>query len=287
MLKQPGFAVIFVAALLYTVSLQSIATEKGLFWKLESPTGKTSYLFGTMHTDDNRVADMTPKMLEAMKSVDTFVMEAEPTQDPSIFMMKDASLPSLLTQTEFDQVRDLTEFHVMHLGAAMQMKPWLLAVIFDLPKPQTEFAQDNLLMTKSEDFGKQIKGLESSSEHFSIMDAFSMDEQMVMLRAVLKRTPEQKEADFEMLMNAYLQGDSDKISALDEKITGGMLPKELWAKMRKSLLDDRNVTMSQRAIAAANDKPVFVAVGASHLAGDNGLIAAFKKAGYKLTAIKN
>ena len=32
------------------------ATEKGLFWKLESPTGKTSYLFGTMHTDDNRVA---------------------------------------------------------------------------------------------------------------------------------------------------------------------------------------------------------------------------------------
>ena len=73
------------------------ATEKGLFWKLESPTGKTSYLFGTMHTDDNRVAEMTPNMLEAMKSVDTFMMEAEPTQDPSIFIMKDASLPSLLT----------------------------------------------------------------------------------------------------------------------------------------------------------------------------------------------
>ena len=262
------------------------ATEKGLFWKLESPTGKTSYLFGTMHTDDNRVADMTPKMLEAMKSVDTFMMEAEPTQDPSIFMMKDASLPSLLTQAEFDQVRDLADFHVMHLGAAMQMKPWLLAVIFDLPKPQTEFAQDNLLMTKSEDFGKEIKGLESSIEHFSIMDAFSIDEQMVMLRAVLKRTPAQKEADFERLMSAYLKGDSDKISALDEQITGGMLPKEIWAKMRVKLLDERNVVMAQRAIPAANEKPLFIAVGASHLAGDNGLIAAFKKAGFKLSALK-
>ena len=261
------------------------ATEKGLFWKLESPTGKTSYLFGTMHTDDNRVAEMTPNMLEAMKSVDTFMMEAEPTQDPSIFMMKDASLPSLLTQAEFDQVRDLAEFHVMHLGAAMQMKPWLLAVIFDLPKPQTEFAQDNLLMTKSEDFGKEIKGLETSQEHFSIMDAFSIEEQMVMLRAVLKRTPEQKEADFERLMAAYLKGDSDKISALDEKITGGMLPKEIWAKMRVKLLDERNVVMAQRAIPAANEKPIFIAVGASHLAGDNGLIAAFKKAGFKLSAI--
>ena len=261
------------------------ATEKGLFWKLESPTGKTSYLFGTMHTDDNRVAEMTPNMLEAMKSVDTFMMEAEPTQDPSIFMMKDASLPSLLTQAEFDQVRDLAEFHVMHLGAAMQMKPWLLAVIFDLPKPQTEFAQDNLLMTKSEDFGKEIKGLETSQEHFSIMDAFSIDEQMVMLRAVLKRTPEQKEADFERLMAAYLKGDSDKISALDEQITGGMLPKEIWAKMRVKLLDERNVVMAQRAIPAANEKPIFIAVGASHLAGDNGLIAAFKKAGFKLSAM--
>ena len=261
------------------------ATEKGLFWKLESPTGKTSYLFGTMHTDDNRVAEMTPNMLEAMKSVDTFMMEAEPTQDPSIFMMKDASLPSLLTQAEFDQVRDLAEFHVMHLGAAMQMKPWLLAVIFDLPKPQTEFAQDNLLLTKSEDFGKEIKGLESSQEHFSIMDAFSIDEQMVMLRAVLKRTPEQKEADFERLMVAYLKGDSDKISALDEQITGGMLPKEIWAKMRVKLLDERNVVMAQRAIPAANEKPIFIAVGASHLSGDNGLMAAFKKAGFKLSAM--
>ena len=117
------------------------------------------------------------------------------------------------------------------------------------------------------------------------MDAFSIDEQMVMLRAVLKRTSEQKEADFERLMAAYLKGDSDKISALDEQITGGMLPKEIWVKMRVKLLDERNVVMAQRAILAANEKPIFIAVGASHLAGDNGLIAAFKKAGFKLSAI--
>ena len=271
---------------LCSFSIAAQATDKGLFWKLESPTGITSYLFGTMHTDDNRVADMTPKMLDAMKSVDTFMMESEPAQDPSIFLMKDADLTTMLTQAEFDQVRQLADFHVMHMGAAMQMKPWLLAVVFDLPKPQTEFAQDNLLMAKSEDFGKEIKGLESSQEHFSIMDAFSIDEQMVMLRAVLMRTQTQKEADFERLIKAYLNGDSDKISALDEKITGGMLPKALWAKMRSKLLDERNVVMAQRSVAAANEKPVFVAVGASHLAGDNGLIAAFKKAGFKLTAVQ-
>jgi len=269
----------------FFITLQVQATEKGLFWKLESPTGITSYLFGTIHTDDNRVADLSTNVLDAIKKTDTFLMEAEPNQDNTSLMITNGNVAELLTSAEFDQVRELADFHVMHMGAVMKMKPWLLAVIFDLPKPQTEFSQDNLLMAKSVDFGKDVKGLETSKEHFSIMDNFSMDEQLVMLRAVLKRTPEQKEADFERLLAAYLVGDSDKLTALDEQITGGMLPISIWSKMRKSLLDDRNLTMAKRAIPLALEKPVFVAVGASHLAGDNGLISAFKKAGFKLTAV--
>jgi uncharacterized protein len=162
----------------------------------------------------------------------------------------------------------------------------LLAVVFDLPKPQTPFNLDNLLMTKAEDLGKKVQGIETAKEHFGVMDDFSMEEQMVMLRAVLKRTSEQKEADFESLMTEYLQGDSDKITALNEKITAGMLPADIWAKIKDKLLDKRSVVMAERAIPVANEKPIFLAVGASHLAGDIGLINAFKKAGYKLTAMK-
>ena len=261
------------------------ATEKGLFWKLESPKGVVSYLFGTIHTDDNRVADISPNVVAAIKTVDTFMMEAGENNDPSAVLLKEGNLASQLTEAEFEQVRELADFHVMHMGAAMQMKPWLLAVVFDLPKPQTPFAQDNLLMTKAEDAGKNVAGIETAKEHFGVMDDFSMDEQMVMLRAVLKRTPEQKVADFERLMAVYLEGDSDKITALDEKITAGMLPTDLWAKIKDKLLDKRSVLMANRAIPVANEKPVFIAVGASHLSGDIGLINAFKKAGYKLSAM--
>ena len=273
-----------IVGFLLSASLESQATEKGLFWKMESPTGIVSYLFGTMHSDDNRITDFSPKVIEALNSVDTFIMETKPdNKEPTSLLMKDATLRDMLTEHELEQVRELAEFHVMHLDAAMQMKPWLLAVIFDLSKPQTPFAQDNLLMTKSEELLKDIDGLESSKAHFGMMDDFSREEQLVMLRAVLKRTQAQKEADFERLIAAYLNGDSDKISALDEKITGGMLPKEIWTKMRSKLLDERNVVMAERSIQAANEKPVFVAVGASHLAGKTGLINAFKQAGFKLT----
>jgi uncharacterized protein YbaP (TraB family) len=259
--------------------------EQGLFWKVESPTGKTNYLFGTMHTDDNRVTNFSPAVENALASVDEFMMETLAPNDRSVFMMPDGDLKNMLTESELDKVYALAEFHVMHRDAATHMKPWLLAVVFDSPKPLTPFAQDNLLMTKSEDLGKEVIGIEDTKEHFGVMDSFSRDEQLTMLRAVLKRSPEQKERDFESLMAAYLAGDSNKVAALDEKITGGMLPPALWAKMRSKLLDERNVVMAQRITEEAKNKSVFVAVGASHLAGKGGLIARLKDAGYKLSPI--
>jgi hypothetical protein len=231
------------------------------------------------------VTNFSPTVNNALQSVDAFMMETLAPSDPSVFLMQDATLTEMLTEQELDKVYELAEFHVMHRDAAVRMKPWLLAVVFDSPKPLTPFAQDNLLMTKSEDLGKEVIGIEDTQEHFGVMDSFSREEQLVMLRAVLKRTPEVKERDFERLMSAYLAGDSDTIAALDDKITGGMLPPPLWAKMRAKLIDERNKLMAQRILDEANAKSVFVAVGASHLAGKGGLIARLKDAGYKLTPV--
>jgi uncharacterized protein YbaP (TraB family) len=270
----------------FAVLASNAYAEQGLFWKVESPAGKTNYLFGTIHTDDNRVTDFSPAVTSALKSTDAFMMETLAPNDPSVFMMPDGNLTTLLTEKELEKLYALAEFHVMHRDAATHMKPWLLAVVFDSPKPLTPFAQDNLLMTKAEESAKEVIGIEDTQEHFGVMDNFSRDEQLTMLRAVLKRTSSQKEHDFERLLNAYLAGDSDKIAALDEKITGGMLPPALWAKMRVKLLDERNVVMAQRIVDEANNKRVFVAVGASHLAGSGGLIARLKQAGFKLTRIQ-
>jgi uncharacterized protein YbaP (TraB family) len=200
--------------------------------------------------------------------------------------MQDINLQNILTEKELDQLYALSEFHVMHRDAAVRMKPWLLAVVFDSPKPLTPFAQDNLLMTQAEDYGKTVIGIEDTQEHFGVMDSFSLDEQVTMLRAVLKRSDAAKQRDFERLISAYLAGDSDKIAALDDSITGGMLPPQLWARMKTKILDDRNKVMAERVIDEAKQKSVFVAVGASHLAGEGGLIARLRKAGYQLQAVK-
>jgi len=270
---------------LLTFSSNTLATEKGLFWQLESPTGKVSYLFGTMHSDDNRLTDFKLAVLDALKASDVFVMETLSPNSPSVFMMPDGDLTTLLTEPELDKVYELAEFHSMHRSAAMHMKPWLLAVVFDSPRPLTEFSQDNLLMSKAEEQGKDVVGIEDPVEHFSTMDDFSTAEQITMLRAVLKRTPQQKKHDYEALLHAYLSGSSDQVAQLDDKITGGMLPKALWNRMRQKILTDRNTVMAKRIAESAQNKKLFVAVGASHLAGETGLVASLRRAGFKLTPI--
>lgn len=273
-------------AALFFISLSgNVFADQGLFWKAESPNSKPIYLFGTIHTDDNRVTNFSPAVKTALQSVDVFMMETLAPNDPSVFMMQN-NLSDLLTEQELDKVYALAEFHVMHRDAALHMKPWLLAVVFDSPKPLTPFAQDNLLMTQAEDLGKTVIGIEDTQEHFGVMDSFTLDEQIIMLRAVLKRSDAAKQRDFERLMHAYLAGDSAKIAALDDSITGGMLPPQLWARMKTKILDDRNKVMATRIMEEAESKSVFVAVGASHLAGETGLLASLKKAGYQLQAIK-
>lgn len=262
----------------------SVFAENGLFWKAEKDGQKTIYLFGTMHTDDNRVTNFTPVVTETLKNIDAFMMETLSPTDPSALMTQE-DLEKSLTASELEKVNQLVEFHTMHKAAAMHMKPWLLAVVFDSPKPLTPFAQDNLLMRAAEDMGKEIIGIEDTQEHFGVMDNFSREEQLTMLRAVLKRSPEIKEHDFEILLAAYLEGNSDKILALDEKITGGMLPKEIWQKMQVKLMQERNKVMAERVIDEAKVKNIFVAVGASHLAGAGGLVASLKNAGYTLSAM--
>jgi uncharacterized protein YbaP (TraB family) len=275
----------FLAFILFVASQSALALDNGLLWKIEAPSGKVSYLLGTIHTDDQRVAELQPKVIEALNQTDTFMMETLPPRDPSIFMLKQGAIAEMLTEKEFDQVRELADFHAMHIEAAMRMKPWLLAVIFDLPKPKSMYSMDELLLAKAEEKLKTIKGLEKTSEHFSVLDSISLDDQIVMLRAVLKRSQKEKERDFEKLLKAYQSENLKKISDLDETITGGMLPKELWARMKTKLIDERNVGMANGLISNASENSVFAAVGASHLGGEGGILNRLIDAGYKISPV--
>ena len=284
-----SYSITVTARMLVALGLFAVtsvqAADRPLLWQLQAPGGKVSYLFGTVHTDDARVNDFAPAVLTALGDVDVFMMETLPPKDQSVYLNPDQQLQDRLSAAELEQVRALAEVHAIG-SMAMQMKPWLLAVVFDLPKPQGPYTQDIQLYAKARDLGREVKGLETAEGHFGLLDGLSQQEQMGMLRAVLKRSQRDKERDYELLIKAYLKGDPARIADIDTRMTGNLLPPALWAKLRVKLLDDRNDLMAPRIDAEAREKSVFVAVGAAHLAGKRGLLAQLQKAGYTLKRLK-
>ena len=263
-------------------SFHSYAKDSSIYWEITSPKGNKHFLFGTIHIDDNRVTNFHSKVLEGIKASNIFLMETNEIQDFKILLTKTPLYEKELSQKELDQMKSLAYFHTMPFERVMMMKPWLLAVIFNSPRPITPFNQDNLLKTKAADALLITQGLESVQEHFSVLDTFSLIDQMRMLKKVLNRNESDKEKDYESLVAAYQTNNPAKILELDEKVTKNIVSNGMWNDMKKKLLINRNILFFNRILDLEENNKLFIAVGASHLSGTNGLLNLFVDAGYSL-----
>ena len=95
---------ILVILLLNIISIAH-ANERGLFWKLKAPNGSTHYLFGTIHTDDNRIIKFLPVVKKSINASDLLVVEIKPDNHSQNLLMKDHSLKSDLTDDELKQIK--------------------------------------------------------------------------------------------------------------------------------------------------------------------------------------
>ncbi|MBT6140489.1 MAG: TraB/GumN family protein [Nitrosomonadales bacterium] len=127
-----------------------------------------------------------------------------------------------------------------------------------------------------------VQGLETVSEHFSVLDAFELSDQMTLLTTVLKRSEDIKLKDYEALVNAYLTFDPEVILQTDESITSKLVSKEMWKVMQEKLIYARNQLFFERILELEDGNNLFIAVGASHLGGRNGLLNLFKASGYQI-----
>tara|TARA_B100000787_G_scaffold141527_1_gene110653 strand:- start:723 stop:1673 length:951 start_codon:yes stop_codon:yes gene_type:complete len=270
---------------LYTATQAKQEEINSIFWQVTDLEGKEHYLFGTIHSDDNRISNFNPIVLDKLKEIDVFVMETDEIIDRSILRVDPKVYKSFLSKEELEKVNLLADFHTMPREHILSMKPWILAVIFDSPRPITPFNQDNLLKAKAEDFSKITQGLESPREHFKALDNFTIEEQMSLLKAVLQKDLEQKEVNYELLISAYLTFDIEKILNTDILITKSLVSESIWEKMELNFLTKRNKLFGERIKELIKGNRIFIAVGASHLGGETGLLNQFKEAGFKLKPI--
>lgn len=282
----PRLWVRLLLVLCLVVPVCASAGERGLLWQVTPPAGPTSYLFGTIHTHDARVTTFSPRLLQAIAAADVFMPEATPPESPAMLFMPSGTLKTLLTEEETSALLQLADTYALRDSVALRMKPWLLAVILSQPDASGMPPQDLQLMEIASSKGKVVEALEDAQAHFGAMDGLEMSEQLVLLRAAMKQSQQEKEQAFESLVAAYQRRDAEAIANLDERLSADDLPPALWEKIRSILIVQRNAAMVQRLIQQMPKRSVFVAVGTAHLPGADGLIMQLRQAGFVVEALE-
>jgi len=269
----------FLLSLFLTFSIA--ANENAIFWELESPEGKQIFIFGSIHVDDNRVVDFSDSVNNAMQKSDLFVSETNNVNNLKVLEGLGSEYNKYLSDVDFQKISELSDFHSIETDFAIKLKPWLLGFILSSPRAMNPFSQDNLLKVAASNFGLASKGLETVEEHYSVLDTLTAEDQFQILKNVLNLSEADKEKNYELMIKTYLTFNLNKILNVDEEITKSIIPEKAWSSVKNELIHKRNKLFFNRLQILAKKNVLFVAIGASHLAGDDGLLQQFFQAGFK------
>jgi len=261
----------------------------GLLWKISKKNTPTSYLFGTMHSEDERVISLPPAVTKAFKASTTFALEMalDETTTKSVlanmYFSDGKRLDQLLTSDVYKQTIKAMQEKGLPEDIVAHMKPWAIFTILNMPDQKTGLFLDALLYKSAQKLNKKIVGLETPKEQTDVFDGMPMDVQVSLLKSTLKNALDM-DAILEKTLQVYLSKDLDAILVLNDKYLE-LVEKDVGDLFTKRLVTDRNHRMVERIIPQITQDKLFIAVGALHLPGEQGIINLLRNHGYEVQAI--
>jgi uncharacterized protein YbaP (TraB family) len=280
---------LFIGLLTVTSALAGENFDHGLLWKIEGHGGEPSYLFGTMHSEDPRVVHLPVPVQQAFDRSHGVTLEV--ILDPE----------SLLAMTSGFMFGDGSTLEA-HIGAPLyrrtvtavaaygipeillaSMKPWAVAVTLMTPPTRTGLVLDLVLYQRAVADGKPVDGLETPLEQLSVFDGLSEQDQVALLKDTLDNL-----SDIERMLDdvrdAYLARDLRRLVDASDASMRDSDP-QLVARFSGRLITERNHRMVERMQSRLRKGGQFIAVGALHLPGDEGVLQLLNQQGYRLTRV--
>ncbi len=268
--------------------------EHGLLFRLDhqrdhQESGNApSWLFGTIHSDDPRVTQLPAPVLEAFDSAAVVVLEVVPdaamveTSRSAMLLDADKRLSDMLPPALYQDILAALAERGMPPTAAERLEPWAVLLILSMPRASAEPVLDVALYQRAVEAGKPVQALETIAEQLSVFQALSLEDQIALLDATLRERAQLPEV-FAALLNAYLARELEALMQFGQTLVTNN--PELEARLRKTLIDDRNRRMFRRLIPALPQGGQFIAVGALHLPGPGGLLQRLQAAGIEVVRI--
>ena len=265
--------------------------DNSLLWEVSGNGLKNpSYIFGTFHLmckDDIRFSE---QLKTAVTNSNLLYLEMD-MDDPAIMLggllmmnMKDGKkLQDMYSAEEYEKVATFFK-NTLHIpiGLLQRTKPFFLAALL-YPKMmpcKTVSGVEEELMKLAKQQKKEIKGLETMEFQSAVFDSIPYEEQAKeLLKSIDSMVAYQKY--FDTMISVYKTQRLMDIEQLFKDSEFGM------EAHQDLLLNDRNKNWVTQLKTIMKNESVFVAVGAGHLVGKEGLISLLRKEGYSLKPLFN
>ena len=255
-----------------------------------------------MHVTDPRVLAMPEAARTAYDKAATVIVESDEITDekkagaammarPDLIMFTDGkSITDFLSAEEKEKLEKGLKGRGLSLAAVARMKPWMLMSFVALPACEiarktagAAFLDQQLAKNALAD-GKTLKGLETLIEQISALDSLAVEPQIKGLVQTVDLGDGLKDV-IETMSQLYLSGDTGMIMPMMRAATPEGDGADAYSEFEQRIIVDRNHTMADRATPILDEGNVFMAVGALHLAGAEGVVELLRKKGFTVAAV--
>lgn len=293
----PLFALLLVlwSGLAAASELHPVRYGEGRLWRIERGAAPPSHVMGTIHITDPRVRDLPAPIREAFEASEqaAFELLMTPEECQAIGEMRvpgeSKSLAKLVDRETYDKAVALAARYGIPATAVDRIPPGALAVLFQTPpdefrrRSEGDLFLDLWLIQWAYDLGMRVVALEKLEEQLALFDEAPSRDQAEILREVLAQLEEEPDA-LEKLIENYLDGNmTPAYQRLEAMARDGNDPDA--ARFKEAFLDARNRTMVDRMIPLLERGKAFVAVGALHMPGEEGILHLLEQRGYRVTRV--
>ncbi len=271
---------------------------EGVLWKIEKDEEFVGYIFGTIHMNDKRVNDVRNTIIRLFDDMNSFAMESFPSDSywnpyhggqqikGDMTLPRGQTLEKLIGKELYLRVEEVLLDLGLDKETILHLKPWAAMRSFAVKAENSEdLILDYELLDRAAAQKKDLYQVESIEEFLVTFYAMPQDVQIKLLEFTLNSYTEMR-TTIEMMLQAYLEEDLTKMYEISTSFIPNKPEYERYRETYlKHVVKDRNVVMEHYMRKPMREKKAFIAVGALHLYGDQGVLALMEKDGYQVTRI--
>jgi uncharacterized protein len=263
--------------------------EKSLGWKITgNGLNKPSYLYGTIHLIEKKDFFLSANTKKAFKETNMLALEIDLNMDKetkqqvatATLLPDNKSLKDFMSESDYQVVekylKETVKLGVLKMMVYQRIKPFFLSGL--LLKEQLGKTQ-----SYEETFQKMAKkkpqvGLEGITDQVNLIASVPVEKQV---RTFVQGIRENKDAvkEFQKLIDVYKRQDLQEMNRLTvEESTD-------FENFQEEFINKRNRNWIPVIKNLIHKDQVFIAVGAAHLGGEEGVISLLRKEGYIIEPI--